>query len=215
MNVLRQIVRVGSQALAAVATCCCSSVAYAQGCTRLLLVTAPLVLAAQSMRLAWPVDGIQPVETIDLGAQTEGGYAVFNVTGFSPAGKTREGKPTGLPVLRISYATHPDGLGPEGDFTRKDCAHYLGMDFDNPVLPANVNRFETYTIAGEEGSGIICLNGAAAKCVSVGDKVIIMAYANMTPQEAASHKPTVLFVDDDNNIVRKANYEKHGKLNEQ
>ena len=79
----------------------------------------------------------------------------------------------------------------------------------------NGNRFETYTIAGEEGSGIICLNGAAAKCVSVGDKVIIMAYANMTPQEAASHKPTVLFVDDDNNIVRKANYEKHGLLNDQ
>lgn len=56
----------------------------------------------------------------------------------------------------------------------------------------NGNRFETYTIAGEEGSGIICLNGAAAKCVSVGDKVIIMAYANMTPQEAATHKPSVL-----------------------
>ncbi|MDO4958163.1 MAG: aspartate 1-decarboxylase [Prevotellaceae bacterium] len=79
----------------------------------------------------------------------------------------------------------------------------------------NGNRFETYTIAGEEGSGIICLNGAAAKCVSVGDKVIIMAYANMTPQEAATHKPSVLFVDDKNNIVRKANYEKHGRLEEQ
>ena len=48
----------------------------------------------------------------------------------------------------------------------------------------NGNRFETYTIAGEPGSGIICLNGAAAKCVSVGDKVIIMAYANLTPEEA-------------------------------
>lgn len=79
----------------------------------------------------------------------------------------------------------------------------------------NGNRFETYTIAGKEGSGIICLNGAAAKCVSVGDKVIIMAYANMTPQEAASHRPTVLFVDGDNRIVRKANYEKHGLLFEQ
>ena len=79
----------------------------------------------------------------------------------------------------------------------------------------NGNRFETYTIAGEEGSGIICLNGAAAKCVSVGDKVIIMAYANMTPEEAASHKPTVLFVNDNNEIVRKANYEKHGLLNDQ
>lgn len=79
----------------------------------------------------------------------------------------------------------------------------------------NGNRFETYTIAGEEGSGIICLNGAAAKCVSVGDKVIIMAYANMTPEEAANHKPTVLFVDDNNKIARKANYEKHGLLCDQ
>ena len=79
----------------------------------------------------------------------------------------------------------------------------------------NGNRFETYTIAGEEGSGIICLNGAAAKCVSVGDKGIIMAYANMSPEEAAGHKPTVLFVDEKNNIVRKANYEKHGLLCDQ
>lgn len=76
----------------------------------------------------------------------------------------------------------------------------------------NGNRFETYTIAGEEGSGIICLNGAAAKCVNVGDKVIIMAYADMTPEEAKHHKPTVLFVNEENEIVRKANYEKHGLL---
>lgn len=79
----------------------------------------------------------------------------------------------------------------------------------------NGNRFETYTIAGEAGSGIICLNGAAAKCVSVGDKVIIMAYADMTPDEVAQHHPTVLFVDDQNRIVRKANYEKHGLLSDQ
>jgi aspartate 1-decarboxylase len=79
----------------------------------------------------------------------------------------------------------------------------------------NGNRFETYTIAGEEGSGIICLNGAAAKLVNVGDKVIIMAYASMTPWEAKSHKPIVLFVDENNKIVRKANYERHGLLKEQ
>lgn len=79
----------------------------------------------------------------------------------------------------------------------------------------NGSRFETYAIAGEEGSGIICLNGAAAKCVNVGDKVIIMAYANMTPEEAKTHKPTVIFVNDHNQIVRKANYEKHGLLKEQ
>ena len=67
----------------------------------------------------------------------------------------------------------------------------------------NGNRFETYAIAGEAGSGIICLNGAAAKCVSVGDKVIIMAYAYMTPQEAKAHKPTVIFVDDKNRRTAK------------
>ncbi len=79
----------------------------------------------------------------------------------------------------------------------------------------NGNRFETYAIAGEAGSGIICLNGAAARCVSEGDKIIIMAYAQMTPEEARDHKPTVIFVDEDNKIVRKANYEKHGLLVEQ
>lgn len=79
----------------------------------------------------------------------------------------------------------------------------------------NGSRFVTYAIAGEEGSGIICLNGAAAKCVNVGDKVIIMAYANMTPEEAKTHKPIVIFVNDHNQIVRKANYEKHGLLKEQ
>ena len=79
----------------------------------------------------------------------------------------------------------------------------------------NGNRFATYTIAGEAGSGIICLNGAAAKCVNVGDKVIIRAYAQMTPDEAREHKPTVLFVDEHNKVVRKANYEKHGLLKEQ
>ena len=79
----------------------------------------------------------------------------------------------------------------------------------------NGNRFETYAIAGEEGSGIICLNGAAARCVNAGDKIIIMAYAQMTPEEAKEHKPTVIFVDQDNKIVRKANYEKHGLLVEQ
>ena len=76
----------------------------------------------------------------------------------------------------------------------------------------NGNRLETYAIAGEAGSGIICLNGAAAQLVNPGDKIIIMAYANMTPEEAKSHKPTVIFVDDKNAITRKANYEKHGLL---
>lgn len=76
----------------------------------------------------------------------------------------------------------------------------------------NGQRFETYTIAGERGSGMICLNGAAARCVQVADKIIIMAYAKMTPEEAKTAKPNVVFVDEQNHIVRKTNYEKHGQL---
>lgn len=76
----------------------------------------------------------------------------------------------------------------------------------------NGNRIETYVISGERDSGIICLNGAAARCVSVDDKVIIMAYAQMTPEEAKTHKPKVVFVDEDNRPVRITSYEKHGLL---
>ena len=73
-------------------------------------------------------------------------------------------------------------------------------------------RFETYVIAGEAGSGMICLNGAAARQVQVGDHVIIMAYADMTPEEVQTHKPKVVFVDEENKISRLTNYEKHGRL---
>ena len=76
----------------------------------------------------------------------------------------------------------------------------------------NGNRFETYTIDGEPGSGMICLNGAAARQVQVGDHVIIMAYCQMDTNEAKDHKPKVVFVDEDNHISRVSNYEKHGQL---
>lgn len=76
----------------------------------------------------------------------------------------------------------------------------------------NGNRFETYTIAGEPGSGMICLNGAAARQVLPGDHVIIMAYAQMTPEEAAEYHPQVVFVDNENKIDRVTTYEKHGQI---
>lgn len=76
----------------------------------------------------------------------------------------------------------------------------------------NGARFETYVIAGEKGSGIICLNGAAARMVSTGDKVIIMCYAQMTPQEAKENPPKVVFVDEKNGITSVSRYEKHGAL---
>lgn len=76
----------------------------------------------------------------------------------------------------------------------------------------NGNRFETYTISGERGTGIVCLNGAAARCVQAGDKIIIMAYAQMTVEELKGNPPKVVFVDDDNRVSRITTYEKHGRL---
>ncbi len=78
----------------------------------------------------------------------------------------------------------------------------------------NGNRFETYTIAGERGSGVICLNGAAAHCSSVGNKVIIMAYAQTEPQKAKENPPKVVFVDGENRIKKITSYEKHGLLSD-
>jgi aspartate 1-decarboxylase len=77
----------------------------------------------------------------------------------------------------------------------------------------NGNRFETYTICGEPGSGMICLNGAAARQVLTGDHIIIMAYAQMTPEEAKEFRPQVVFVDEENKISRVTAYEKHGEIN--
>lgn len=76
----------------------------------------------------------------------------------------------------------------------------------------NGSRFETYTISGQRGSGMICLNGAAARCVRTGDKIIIMAYGQYTPDEAKEHKPAVVFVDEENKVSRVTNYERHGLL---
>lgn len=76
----------------------------------------------------------------------------------------------------------------------------------------NGSRFETYVISGEHDSGMICLNGAAARMVSVGDKIIIMSYALMTSEELKENPPRVAFVDEKNKITRLTRYEKHGRL---
>ena len=76
----------------------------------------------------------------------------------------------------------------------------------------NGNRLETYVIAGEPGSGVICLNGAAAQLINVGDKAIIMCYAQMTPEEVRDNAPHVVFVDENNKVSRVTRYEKHGRL---
>ncbi len=101
------------------------------------------------------------------------------------------------------------------DRTLMDAAGILEYEKVQIADVDNGERLETYVIAGEAGSGVICLNGAAARCVSTGDKVIIMAYAQVTPEDAQSFKPKVVFVDDANRPVRVTHYEKHGRLVDQ
>ena len=70
----------------------------------------------------------------------------------------------------------------------------------------NGERFSTYVIKGKRGNRDICLNGAAARKVHPGDKIIIIAYANMSVEEAKTFKPAVLIVDDNNDIIEKTTY---------
>ena len=69
-----------------------------------------------------------------------------------------------------------------------------------PVRRCNGERFETYIINGERGSGCICLNGAAARKVQVGDVCIIISYAMMDFEEAKTFKPHVVFPNEDNKL---------------
>ncbi len=86
----------------------------------------------------------------------------------------------------------------------KELLEASGMRVGQKVDIVNVNngeRFSTYIIPGESGKKEICLNGAAARKVAVGDKIIIIAYTQMTPQEADTFKPKIVILDDDNEIV--------------
>ena len=71
----------------------------------------------------------------------------------------------------------------------------------------NGERFETYTIAGKRGSGVICLNGAAARRVQAGDIVIIMSYVMLSEPEIAAHQPKVVLVNEHNQIREVIHYE--------
>jgi alpha-L-rhamnosidase len=89
----------------------------------------------RACRLTCGADGKKPVAVLDFGKGSVGGYAVFTVTAKR-----------GLPVVRLAYACHPDGLSETGCFTRNTSARYLGETFDLPVLPGNIYRHETYTV---------------------------------------------------------------------
>ena len=82
-----------------------------------------------------------------------------------------------------------------------DAADLLPGELVHIVDVTNGARLETYTIAGERGSGVIGINGAAARLVQPGDIVILIGYAQIETEEARAFKPSVVFVDADNKVV--------------
>ncbi|MBO6585132.1 MAG: aspartate 1-decarboxylase [Gracilimonas sp.] len=79
-----------------------------------------------------------------------------------------------------------------------DAANLLPYEKVQVLNITNGSRLETYTIPGERGSRVCCLNGAAARMTQVGDRIIVISYAEMTPEEAKDHKPRVVIVDENN-----------------
>ena len=82
-----------------------------------------------------------------------------------------------------------------------DAANILANEKVQIVNNNNGARLETYVIKGERGTGTICLNGAAARLVQVGDIVIIISYAYMNYEEAKNHEPILVFPDDNNQLI--------------
>ncbi|AGF56976.1 MULTISPECIES: aspartate 1-decarboxylase [Clostridium] len=93
------------------------------------------------------------------------------------------------------------------DKTLMEAAGILENEKVQIVDVNNGARLETYVISGKRDSGVICLNGAAARLVQPEDKVIIIAYAQMTEDEAKTYKPKVVFMNEDNTIKEITNYE--------
>lgn len=82
-----------------------------------------------------------------------------------------------------------------------DAANIIANEKVQIVNNNNGARFETYVIKGERGSGVVCLNGAAARLVQVGDVVIIISYALMEQEEAKKYEPLLVFPDENNRMI--------------
>ena len=91
-----------------------------------------------------------------------------------------------------------------------DMANILPYEKVAVVNITNGSRLETYTIPGERGSRVCCMNGAAARLTQIDDRIIVIAYAEMEPEEAKSHKPTVVVVDENNDPKKILESSVHG-----
>jgi aspartate 1-decarboxylase len=100
---------------------------------------------------------------------------------------------TGSDLHYVGSITIDPDLLEAADILEHEQVHVLDID--------NGNRFETYTLAGKRGSGEVVINGAAARLVHEGDKVIVVSYAEYEPAELESYEPVVVHVDAENRIV--------------
>ncbi|HEX8649012.1 MAG TPA: aspartate 1-decarboxylase [Thermoleophilaceae bacterium] len=107
--------------------------------------------------------------------------------------KIHRGRVTGSDLNYVGSITVDADLLDAADILEHELVHVLDID--------NGARFETYTIAGERGSGEMCINGAAARLVHRGDKIIVVSYAEYDAEELKSYEPRVVHVDEDNRIV--------------
>jgi aspartate 1-decarboxylase len=108
--------------------------------------------------------------------------------------KIHRARVTGSDLHYVGSITIDRELLEAADVLEHELVHVLDID--------NGNRFETYTIAGEPGSGAVQVNGAAARLVHEGDTIIVVSYADYTPEELDAYEPRVVHVNRDNAIVR-------------
>ena len=108
--------------------------------------------------------------------------------------KIHRAQVTGSDLHYVGSITVGADLLDAADILEHELVHVLDID--------NGARFETYTIAGAPGSGEITVNGAAARLVHTGDRVIVVSYAQYSPDELATYEPRVVHVDAHNSIVR-------------
>ena len=107
--------------------------------------------------------------------------------------KIHRGRVTGSDLNYVGSITVDADLLDAADILEHELVHVLDID--------NGARFETYTIAGERGSGDMCINGAAARLVHTGDRVIVVSYAEYDEAELEGYEPRVVHVSADNAIV--------------
>lgn len=98
------------------------------------------------------------------------------------------------------------------DIALMEAADFLTNEKVQVVNNNNGARFETYVIPGERNSGVVCLNGAAARQVQVGDQVIIISYALLTDEAAHQYTPKVVLVDEKNHETKMVTEEVHGQI---